>query len=126
MARRLMAVNIAFRLAYGIGGLLAPARMAALRLAPATGRQPEARLFVRGFSTHQMAVAVLGLCGRRWRGLERPAALAAAAIDLSDIVSAVVEADARGSLEQDLSGGIIFSAAGLATAVPALLGRRPD
>lgn len=40
----------------------------------------------------------------------------AVAIDLADMVSAVVEARDRGTMDWDLSGGLVFSAAGVATA----------
>jgi hypothetical protein len=95
--------------------------MAIAKLAPDTKAQPEARLFVRGFGTHQVAVALLGLSSRRWRGLERPAALAAITIDLADVISAVAEAADRQAMDTDLAGGIAFSAAGVATAGVALL-----
>jgi hypothetical protein len=46
--------------------------------------------------------------------------LLAATIDVADIGSAVIEALARRQLDQDLTGGIIFSAAGLASALVAV------
>jgi hypothetical protein len=118
--RSLMLLNSAFRVSYGVGALLAPAKMTKLRLAPETAEHPEARLFVRGFGAHQVAVAALGLASRRWRALERPAALAAITIDVSDMLSAVVEAGERGQTDPDLTGGLVFSAAGVATAAAAL------
>lgn len=118
--RDLMLVNAGFRMAYGIGGLLSPAVMAELRLAADTPERPDARLFVRGFSAHQIGVAALGLAGLRWRRLQRPAALAAMAIDAADMLSAAVEAGKRGELDSDLTGGLVFSAAGVATAAAAL------
>jgi hypothetical protein len=103
-----MTVNVAFRMGYGIGGLLSPAAMARWQMAPDTSERPDARLFVRGFSAHQIAVATLGLAGLRWRRLQQPAALAAVAIDIADMLSAVVEAGKRGELEGDLAGGLVF------------------
>jgi hypothetical protein len=41
----------------------------------------------------------------------------AAAVDLADIISAIVEGRARSRLDRDLSGGILFSAAGFASAL---------
>lgn len=111
-----MLANVVFRLAYGVGALFSPARMAAARLAADTDAQPYARLFVRGFGAHQVAVALLGLASRRWRGIERPAALAAITIDVADMVSAVVEAHDRHTLDADPVGGLVFSGAGVATA----------
>jgi hypothetical protein len=116
-----MFVNILFRLGYGLGGLLAPAKMTKLRLAAQTAEHPEARLFVRGFAAHQVAVATLGLASRRWRRLEQPAAVAAVTIDAFDMISAVVEAGGRGKTDADLTGGLVFSAAGIATAAAAAI-----
>jgi hypothetical protein len=114
--RHLMAINAGFRMAYGIGGLISPAAMARLRMAPDTPERPDARLFVRGFSAHQVGVATLGLFSLRYRRLARPAAFAALAIDVADVASALVESRTRGRLETDLAGGIAFSAAGILTA----------
>jgi hypothetical protein len=115
-----MLVNSLFRVAYGVGALFAPSKMTKLQLAPDTRGRPEARLFVRGFGAHQVAVATLGLASRRWRELERPAALAAVAIDVVDMISAVAEAGDRAQMDPDLTGGLVFSAAGVATAAAAL------
>jgi hypothetical protein len=94
--------------------------MARWRLTADTSERPDARLFVRGFSAHQIGVAALGLASLRWRGLQRPAALAAIAIDGADMLSALVEAGERRELAADLSGGLVFSAAGVVTARTAL------
>jgi hypothetical protein len=118
--RSLILVNSLFRVIYGTGALLAPAQMARLRLTADTAAHPEARLFVRGFGAHQVATGVLGLASRRWRRVEQPAALAALAVDASDMISAVIEAYDRGQIDADLSGGLVFSAAGVATAAAAL------
>jgi hypothetical protein len=118
--RKLMLVNAGFRMAYGIGGLLSPAAMGRARLAADTPERPDARLFVRGFSAHQIGVAALGLASLRWSRLARPAALAAVAIDLADMLSAAIEAGARSELGDDLVGGSVFSAAGIATGTAAL------
>jgi hypothetical protein len=112
-----MLVNILFRLSYGIGALLAPTKMAKLRLAAPMAEHPEARLFVRGFGAHQVAAGTLGLASRRWRRLERPAAIAAVTIDAADMISAVVEAGERKKWDSDATGGLVFSAAGVATAL---------
>jgi hypothetical protein len=112
-----MAINVVFRMAYGIGGLLSPSEMGRAMLAADTPERPDARLFVRGFSAHQIGVATLGIAGLRWRPLARPAAVAAVAIDLADVLSALVEARERGALGKDLAGGAIFSVAGILTAI---------
>jgi hypothetical protein len=118
--RSLMLANSTFRMAYGVGALLAPSTMARLRLAADTSEDPQSRLFVRGFGSHQVAVATLGLASRRWPRLQRPAALAALTIDTVDMLSAVVEGSERGSMDADLTGGLVFSAAGVATAAGVL------
>jgi hypothetical protein len=117
--RSLMLVNSLFRVSYGVGALFVPSKMAELKLAADTAEHPEARLFVRGFGAHQIAVAAVGFASRRWRRLEQPAA-AAIAIDAFDMLSALVEARGRGRVDADLSGGLVFSAAGVATAAAAL------
>jgi hypothetical protein len=123
LKRNLLLLNAGFRMAYGIGGLLSPAAMGKLQLAADTPERPGARLFVRGFSAHQIGVATLGLASLRWRRLERPAALAAMAIDFADMLSAAVEAGKRGELRSDLAGGLVFSAAGVATAASSIATR---
>lgn len=123
MARfTVIAANAAIRLAYGVTVLAAPSRplLGKIPLAPATERFPEARLFVRGFAAHQVAVALLGLASLARPDLQRPAMALAAATDLSDIASAVVETRSRSHLDPDLSGGIVFSSAGLASALLAM------
>jgi hypothetical protein len=114
-------INSMFRMGYGVGALFAPATMTKLWLAPDTRERPDARLFIRGFGAHQVAVASLGLASRRWRRLEQPAALAAVTIDAFDIISALIEARDRGQCDPDVSGGVAFSAAGAVTAAAALL-----
>lgn len=89
-------------------------------LAPDTDEFPEARLFVRGFASHQIAVAFVGFASLRRHHLRRSGMLMAAATDVADIVSAIVEARARGRLDADLRGGIAFSSAGLVTALVAV------
>ena len=78
-------------------------------------------MFVRGFAAHQVAVALVGLASLARRDLRRPAMALAAATDFADIVSAAIEARSRARLDADLSGGIVFSSAGLGSA---LLGLR--
>ena len=75
---------------------------------------------MRGFSAHQIGVAALGVASLRWRRLEQPAALAAMAIDAADLLAAVLEAGERRRLDEDLTGGLIFSAAGAISAGAAL------
>jgi hypothetical protein len=122
MGRGLAAVNAAIRLGYGLAALGAPSKpvLGRMPLAPDTDKLPEARLFIRGFAAHQAAVALVGLAGVANPGLRRPGMILAAATDFTDIVAALAEAAARGHLDQDLRGGIVFSAAGLVSALAAL------
>jgi hypothetical protein len=109
-------------LAYGAAAFANPSRplLGKVPLAPDTEHFPEARLFVRGFASHQVAVALVGLASLARRDLRRPAMALAAATDLADIASAAIEAKARSRLDADLSGGIAFSAAGLASSLAGL------
>ena len=118
----LIAANAVIRLGYGLAALTSPSKPVpgTIPLAPDTEEFPEARLFVRGFAAHQIAVAVVGLASLSRANLRRPAMLLAATIDAADISSAVIDARTRGRLDPDLTGGIAFSAAGLASALVAL------
>ncbi len=120
----LIAANAAIRLGYGVAALAAPSKpvFGRVPLAPDTEELPEARLFVRGFAAHQVAVALVGLGSLVRRDLRRPGMLLAAATDLADIVSALVEMSARGRLDSDLRDGTVFSSAGLVSALVALRG----
>jgi hypothetical protein len=112
-------LNAGIRLAYGVVVALWPSSRSKtpLALAPDTDELPEARLFVRGFSAHQVGVGLAGLASLRRRELEPAAIALASAIDALDITTAVIEARARGRWDEDLLGGAIFSGAGLATAL---------
>jgi uncharacterized protein YjeT (DUF2065 family) len=116
----LLSLNAGARVAYGVGSLLSPAAMNRLKMVPDTSERPDARLFVRAFGGHMIGVGALGLIALHHPRLERPAAAAAIAIDLADIVSTLVEAAKRGRLESDLSGGILLSASGAISAGLAL------
>ena len=117
----LVTANAAIRVGYGVAALLSPSKpVGGVPLAPNTDDSPEARLFVRGFAAHQLAVGALGLISLRSPERQRSAMGLAAATDLADIVSALVEARDRGSAGRDLVGGIAFSAAGLGSALLAL------
>ena len=109
------------RLGYGVVVLLWPSSSAktAVPLAPDTDGMPAARLFVRGFAAHQIAVALVGLASLRTPKLEGAAIALAGAIDAADVATALIEGRVRGSFDQDLIGGILFSGAGIATAIGA-------
>ena len=106
---------------YGVIVALWPSRTAdaPVALAPDTDGLPEARLFVRGFSAHQVGVGLAGLASLRRKELAPVALALAGAIDALDIASALIEARARGTWDEDLIGGAIFSGAGLGTAIAA-------
>ncbi len=79
---------------------------------------------MRAFSAHQISVALLGLASIRSPRLQRPAATAAVATDMADIASAVAEARFRkNALAPDLVSGVVFSAAGAATAAATFVPR---
>jgi hypothetical protein len=121
----LIGANAAIRLGYGVLALADPSKpvFGKVPLAPDTEEFPEARLFIRGFAAHQIGVAAVGLASLAQPRLRRPGMLLAAATDVADIASGVIESRARGGLDEDLSGGIAFSAAGLVTALVALRDR---
>ncbi|HEX4116785.1 MAG TPA: hypothetical protein VHY18_13025 [Solirubrobacteraceae bacterium] len=122
MRRTLIVTNAAIRVGYGLAALFAPSTplFGTVPLAPDTEQFPEARLFVRGFAAHQIAVGVLGIASLARRELRRPAMILAAVTDSADIASAVIEAKARRRTDADLSGGIAFSASGLISALLAM------
>jgi hypothetical protein len=124
----IIGANAVIRLAYGVAVLTAPSRrlLGRVPLAPDTDRFPESRLFVRGFAAHQVAVGVVGLASLPRPDLRRPAMALAAATDLADIASAAVEARSRSRLDSDLTGGTVFSIAGLASALIGLRLARSD
>src|ERR671914_1056336 len=96
--RWLVGVNAVLRLGYGLAAFTSPSKPAfgKVPLAPDTDELPEARLFIRGFASHQIAVGVVGLASLGQRDLRRHGMLLAAATDLADIASALIEAHARG------------------------------
>jgi hypothetical protein len=109
---KLTLLNGAVRLGYGLYVTAWPSRSAgtALPLAPDTDAFPEARLFVRGFSAHQIGVALVSVASLRRRDL------AASALALAMSRPMLV-----GDGIQTSSGGAIFSGVGLAPAVAAWL-----
>jgi hypothetical protein len=118
----LIASNAVIRFGYGVAALTAPSNLVGgkVPLAPDTERFPEARLFVRGFASHQVGVGLIGLASLARRELRRPAMALAAATDLADIAFAVIEARTRQRVDGDLGGGIAFSSVGLISALLAM------
>jgi hypothetical protein len=104
----LIAANAVIRLGYGITALLAPSKpiLGRIPLAPDTEEFPEARLFVRGFAAHQIAVAVVGLASLPKASLRRPAMLWQR--QSTPTSAPPLSTPVRGRLDLDLTGGIAF------------------
>ena len=117
-AGRLLALGgAAFRTSVGAGYLLAPARMAAARLAPETDDSPDARLFVRGFGGHQLVTGAITLAALRARRLLGPALALNVLIDGLDLTSAALEVRRRGQADRTLAGSMALSATAVAWAL---------
>jgi uncharacterized protein YjeT (DUF2065 family) len=122
-----MLIGSIVRIAYGVGSILAPAKMVSRKLAPDTHELPEPRLLLRAFGGHQIIAGCLTLAALPSRRLARPAALLSLLIDALDVSSAVIEIGARGRSDRSLLGGIILSGAGVITFTAALrVTRRPQ
>src|SRR6185312_6620145 len=114
-ARTLMAIGSAVRIAYGVGALLAPVKMAQARYAPDTHALEDPRLLLRAFGGHQLVTGCLTLaaiCSRRYA---RQAASLSLLIDIVDVGSAALELGARGDVDQTVLGGIAISGSGILT-----------
>jgi hypothetical protein len=116
-AHLLAAGGAAFRVSLGAGYLLAPARMAAARLAPPTDDAPDARLFVRGFGGHQLVTGAIALAALRERRLLARALALNALIDGLDLASAALEVRARGRVDRTLAESMALSATAVAWAL---------
>jgi hypothetical protein len=114
----------AVRIAYGVGALLAPARMVSAGIAPDTHDLPDPRLLLRAFGGHQLVTGCVTLAAIRSRRLARRAAALSLLIDTFDVASAVLEQRARGGRDQTITGGYAISGAGMVAFAAALcLGR---
>jgi hypothetical protein len=110
----------AFRISYGIGALLAPARMVSAGYAPDTHDLTDPRLLLRAFGGHQLVTGCMTLCSMRSRRLARWAASLSLLIDTLDVTSAILEQHARGRRDQTITGGYVVSGAGVITFAVAL------
>jgi hypothetical protein len=118
-----MLIGSGVRIAYGLGSLLAPARMVTAKFAPNTHELAEPRLLLRAFGGHQLVTGCLTLAAVRSRRFARPAAALSLSIDALDVTSALLEVGARGRSDRSTIAGIAFSGAGIvafATALRAL------
>ena len=123
-ARLLMLGGSAVRIAYGLGALLAPARMVAAGVAPDTHELADPRLLLRAFGGHQLLVGCVALGATGSRRLARRAAALSLLIDAVDIASALIEQHTRGGRDRTIAGGYVISGAGvLAFAALCALGR---
>lgn len=119
-ARAPMLIGSTVRIAYGVGSLLAPARMVSTKLAPDTHKLAEPRLLLRAFGGHQLVIGCLTLAAIRSPRLARPAAALSILIDALDVSSAALELGARRRRDQILLGGIALSGTGVITFAIAL------
>ena len=127
--RVLLCVGSTVRIAYGVGSLLAPAKMVSGKLSPDTHELADPRLLLRAFGGHQVVTGCMMLAARRSRRMARQAALASLLIDAFDVASALLEIRARGEVDQTTIGGIAISGTGLITFAAVLAGtskRSPD
>ena len=120
-ARALVLAGSATRLAYGVGALVAPEWMARRGFAPQTHDQADPRLLQRGFGGHQILIVGLTLAALRDERLMRPALAMNVGIDVSDVLSALLEFGPRGGPDQTTIAGIAFSGLGVATFAAAWL-----
>jgi hypothetical protein len=114
-ARLAMLGGSVVRIAYGLGALLAPARMVAVGLAPDTHELADPRLTLRAFGGHQLVVGCVTLSAIGSCRLARRAAALSLAIDALDVTSAVVEQRVRGGRDRTVLGGCAISGAGVLT-----------
>jgi hypothetical protein len=120
-ARALLLIGSTVRVAYGMGGLFAPAKMVSAQYAPDTHHLDDPRLLLRAFSGHQLLVGCLTLLTvKHSPRLARPAAILSLLIDASDVISALLELPIRGRSDKTITGGIVISGAGVITFAAAL------
>jgi hypothetical protein len=108
-----MALGSTVRIAYGVGSLLAPARMVSARYAPNTHDLPDPRLLLRAFGGHQLVVGCLTLAAARTGRHARQVATLSLLIDTLDVASALLEMRTRGQIDQTVLGGIAISTSGI-------------
>jgi hypothetical protein len=125
-ARTLVVVGSAVRIAYGVGALLAPAKMVQARYAPDTHELDDPRLLLRAFGGHQLVIGCLTIAAACSRRHPRQAASLSLLIDMLDVGSAVLELHTRGRADRTVLGGIAISGSGILTFAAALYTLRHD
>src|SRR3954453_13522735 len=100
------------RLAYGVGAMAAPERMAG-RLAPTLRDHPDPRMNLRGFGGAQSGVALYTLVEATTPERARPILTLNALVDPFDALVSLAEWRARGRLERVVVGGIAVNVASL-------------
>ena len=100
------------RLAYGVGAMAAPERMAG-RLAPTLRGHPDPRLNLRGFGGAQSGIALYTLIESASPAGARRVLRLNAVVDAFDALVSAAEWRDRGELQRVVAGGIAVNVASL-------------
>lgn len=119
MASKLLMQGSAIRAAYGVLALFFPKFLAASAGMSEADPDPEARYFNRLFGGRDIVVAGATVAAVR-TGVERPAAQANLACELTDSIALVQEFRNRGGLDRTLSIALAFNVTGYVTWLRAL------
>jgi hypothetical protein len=106
--------------AYGVGALLAPARMVSTGYAPDTHGEADPRLLLRAFGGHLLVAGCLTLAATRSPHHARSAITLSLLINALDVISTVLERCARGQRDRTFTRGIALSGTGTAVFAAAL------
>lgn len=104
-----MTVASVWRLAYGLGSMLAPEWIAAHRLAPPLRDHPDPRMTLRGFGGSQGGIALYTLATARNRARARSALGLNAMVDGFDACVSVLEIRDRGGVDKVAAGGVAYN-----------------
>ncbi len=118
-----MTIASVWRLAYGLGSMLAPEWMAANRLAPTLREHPDPRMNLRGFGGSQSGIALYTLATARDCAGARSVLGLNAMVDAFDAGVSMLEIRDRGGVDEVAAGGVAFNVLmlGLWTAAAATL-----
>jgi hypothetical protein len=116
-------IGSVFRLAYGLGAMLAPEWMATNRLAPTLRDHPDPRMNLRGFGGAQSGIALYTLATARNRAGARRVLGLNALVDAFDAGVSMLEIRDRGGVDYIAAGGVAINvlALGLSTAAAVTL-----
>ena len=106
------AIGSGFRLAYGLGAVLAPEWMSG-RLAPRLHGRSDPRMNLRGFGGAQSAIALYTLTSATSEARARDALRLNMLVDGMDTVVSLLEWRDRGRLDDVAAGGVALNIAGL-------------